>query len=179
MQHPSLDFQTAGGEFTHDWPKIAPQRPYTPHVSSEIRKVNLADRQPLPTVPRYIGVASWLVAPILLAAVIGGLILLRKEPAGVFAVILGIVCGAPVVWGLISMLFPAYPDRRCPECKELGLESMSDQELHGVRCSECGFTDETLSTWKFAEERGQTLEPLVIAKRGKSSPVYSHEDPIS
>lgn len=153
-------------------------------MSSQVRRIVL-EQPSRPgadsgrSLPRWVGPASWLVAPLFLTAVIGGLVLLRRGPDGLFTTVLVGVAAVPVLWGLISMLFPAYPDRRCMECGELGLVPLSEVELHGVRCTECGHVDETVGTWKFAEERDAPLEPLVIASRKRLARRPQEQDPAS
>ena len=71
----------------------------------------------------------------------------------------------PFLWGLVSVLFPAYPDRKCPDCGELTVEALSEQDLHGIQCTSCGYVDRDASAWKFAEERGEPLEPYVLERR--------------
>lgn len=146
-------------------------------MTTPVRRITLrsAAGQAPREVPRWVGPASWLVAPLLLAAMLGTFVLIRKAPEGVFTLFIAAVCAVPVIWGLVSILFPASPDRRCPECGELGLEAMSELELHGVRCTDCGYEDESVGTWIFAEERDAPLEPLVIASR--KSPSSPATDP--
>lgn len=120
--------------------------------------------------PRWMEGAAWLVAPLLLLAVGGGLWLLRAGPAGLFTGLLVLVCAVPVVWGLVSIFFPASPDRRCPACRELKLEAIQDGQLRGLRCAGCGYLDPDASAWMFAEEGDSPLEPLVLESRRETPP---------
>jgi len=143
--------------------------PPRPDPGTEPRTLRLAP--PTRPAPRWIGGASWLVAPLLLAAAVGTLVLLRAEPKAFFGILLGAVVLVPIAWGLVSVFFPAYPDRRCPECRELAVAPLESRELHGLRCEACGWRDASASAWKFVEEGDAPLEPLVAqASERRSTP---------
>jgi hypothetical protein len=119
--------------------------------------------------PGWIEKASWLVAPLILGAIVVGLLLVRFAPGEFFTILLVLVGAVPIVWILTSVFFPAHPDRRCPDCTRQTLEPIREQELTGLRCSSCGYTDIDASTWKFVEEGDRPLEPLVLDSRSPSS----------
>ena len=139
-------------------------------MDSEVRRIRLADPvdpklAPQAKPPAWTRAASWLIGPAFLVVIIGAVVLIRNGPEQLFTVVIAGVVLLPVLWGIVSMLFPAYPDRRCPECNELALETMADDALYGLSCTACGHVDDTATAWKFLEERDNPLEPLVIKSR--------------
>jgi len=120
--------------------------------------------------PRWIGRASWLVAPLFLGAVLGALVLLRLGPESLLRGFLVAVCALPLVWVFVSIFYPASADRRCPSCHEESLVRTRLDDLQGLHCTRCGFADEHASSWKFAEEGEEALEPFVLRDRGRSAP---------
>jgi len=158
--------------FSRALPRAAVVKPYTSAVSPQVTRITLdvpssearPQARPQPT-PRWLGRLAWVVAPVLLLAVGAAFVLLRTQPAAFFTTVLVVVFLAPFAWGLVSVLFPAYADRKCPECGELSVEALSEEDLHGVHCTACGYVDRDASAWKFAEERDQPLEPFVLESR--------------
>lgn len=154
--------------FSRARPRASVAKPYTSAVSPQVTRITLdapspeARSQPA---PRWVGRLAWFVAPVLLLAVGAAFVLVRTQPAAVFTAILVVVFLAPFIWGLVSVLSPAYADRKCPDCGELTVEALSEDDLHGVHCTSCGYVDRDASAWKFAEERDQPLEPLVLEGR--------------
>lgn len=139
-------------------------------MDSEVRRIQLPDPADPKQVnpgkpPAWTRWASWLIGPVFLCVVLGAVVLLRSNPEQLFTVVIAIVFALPILWGGISLFFPAHPDRRCPECNELALETTADDALYGLTCSACGHVDETATAWKFLEERDAPLEPLVIKAR--------------
>ncbi len=139
-------------------------------MESPVRRIRLNDpeapQQPVAApAPGWLRFAGWFVPPIFLGVTLGTLVLLRRGPDEFFVGVLSITFALPVVWGLISVFFPAYADRRCPECKGLTLDSIADDALYGLSCSACGYVDESATAWKFAEERDAPLEPMVLKSR--------------
>jgi hypothetical protein len=139
-------------------------------MEPDVRRIHLKDpeasREPAEVpVPGWVRFAGWFVPPIFLGVVLGTLVLLRRGPDEFFITILAVTVSMPVVWGLVSLFFPAYADRRCPECNELALESMDVDSPTGLECGACGYVDETAGAWKFAEERDAPLEPMVLKSR--------------
>jgi len=55
----------------------------------------------------------------------------------------GSIVGVLSLWVLISVFWPAAPDRRCPRCRRAGLVKI-ERGAPGVRCTLCGFCDENL-----------------------------------
>jgi len=110
---------------------------------------------------------AWLVPGLMLAAVLVGVLLVRGgSPAwfGAVALTLGIL---PAGWVLVSALFPARAERRCPACGQDALARRSPDATHGLRCRACGWADEAASAWLLAEEEGP-LEHIVLAERGRA-----------
>ncbi|HEX6881728.1 MAG TPA: hypothetical protein VF530_00025 [Planctomycetota bacterium] len=110
---------------------------------------------------------AWLVPGLMLAAVLVGVLLVRGGSSawfGAVALALGIV---PAGWVLVSALFPARAERRCPACGQDALARRSPDATHGLRCLACGWADETASAWLLAEEEGP-LEHIVLAERGRT-----------
>lgn len=134
-------------------------------------------RPPSSPPPAWIRGASWLAAPLVLAAVVGAFALLRQGPEALFTIILVAACALPLLWLFVSIALPAASDRKCPECGVQGLERLSEEDLHGVRCTHCGFEDEHASAWKFAEEGDQALEPFVLRDRGAKRPLTGSGGP--
>ena len=154
-------------------PRARAAKPYTSAVSPQVTRITLAEpreQAKAQPAPRWVGRLAWVVAPVLLVAVGASFLLLRTQPAAFFATILTIVFVLPFLWGLVSVLFPAYPDRKCPDCGELTVEALSEEDLHGIPCTSCGYVDRDASAWKFAEERDEPLEPYVLERRVSSRP---------
>lgn len=152
-----------------------------PRVEPNVRTFRLKDppgSAPAPAARRERAFPRWLGALmplVLLAAVVGGVVLVRLGPIHLFAglVALGIVLGFG--WILASAVLPAAPvDRTCPACGlEDGLRPAHEDSTRGIRCRACGFRDEDESAWMIAEEDGP-LESVVLreraARRARSAP---------
>jgi Zn ribbon nucleic-acid-binding protein len=139
-------------------------------MDSPVRRIQLPDPNDPKSVapgkpPAWTQLASWLIGPAFFAVVIGAVLLIRNGPEQLFNVVIAGVFLLPLTWGVISLLSPAHPDRRCPECNELALEMVAEDALYGLSCTACGHVDDTATAWKFLEERGNPLEPLVIKSR--------------
>jgi len=100
-----------------------------------------------------------------LGAVAAGAWLLHQQPLGWFPWVLGTLIVVPVLWVLISALFPARAERACPRCAREALERSDPRTTHGLRCRECGWQDDSASAWLLAEEEEPALERLVLADR--------------
>ena len=122
---------------------------------------------------------AWLLAPLSLAAVAGGALFVPRLPDLSFGLVVGAGVLVLVGWIVISALWPARADRRCPECGREALLRLDPDATHGIRCGHCGFRDETRSAWLLAEEEGP-LERIVLAQRRRKrepSPVDSAAGP--
>jgi len=107
---------------------------------------------------------GWFVPPIALAAVGLGVWLGLKRPPLLFGLLAGTFLVVPVLWVLISALWPGKADRKCPACGKDALRRLDPRATTGLLCGACGFRDESASAWLLAEEEGP-LEPLVLAQR--------------
>lgn len=123
-------------------------------------------------VPRRFESVGWLVAPIALAALAAGLWLALRRPPQLFGILLAALVLVPVVWVLVSALWPGKAERRCPACRQDSLARIDSSSTVGIRCSTCGWRDESASAWLLAEEEGP-LEELVLAQRAKQRGVDS------
>lgn len=153
---------------------VDPTAQNDPRAEPRVKRIVLPDQPGAPSartapLPRWIEGASWLVAPLLLLAVVGAFALMRWAPSGLFTALIALVCAIPVVWAIVSVFFPAAPDRRCPECHALSLEPITEGELRGLRCTACEFVDTSASTWKFIEEGDRPLEPIILEARPPST----------
>ena len=116
---------------------------------------------------------SWLAPPLYLLAVLAGAWVVFARPLPLFGGVLAFLAVVPALWVLVSALWPAKAERRCPQCRALGLERLDRRATHGLRCRACGWRDEHASAWLLAEEDGR-LEEIVLAeraRRGATSPV--------
>lgn len=109
--------------------------------------------------------AGWLVPPVALAAVALGVWLGLRRPPLLFALLAGAFLLVPVLWVLVSALWPGKADRRCPACGKDALRRLDPQATTGLLCTACGLRDESASAWLLAEEEGPPLEELVLAQR--------------
>ncbi len=101
----------------------------------------------------------------MLAAVVCGAALVLRGPDRVFGGALALFLGASIAWILVSVLWPARPDRTCPACGESSLGRMDPETTRGVVCSACGHRDETQSSFLMAEEDGEAIERIRLAAR--------------
>lgn len=109
---------------------------------------------------------GWLVAPIALLAIGFGLWLALRRPQFLFWFLLGGLVLVPVGWTLVSALWPGKAERNCPACRKDALVRLDSSTTVGIRCTACGWRDESASAWLLAEEEGP-LEELVLAQRGR------------
>lgn len=122
--------------------------------------------RPAPRAPAPVGRGSWLLPPILVAAVATAAMLVRGDLGGLFGLAFGLLVALGLTWILISVFFPPRADRSCPACGQETLERLDPRSTSGVRCSACGHRDEQRSAWLMAEEEGP-LEPTVLRERGR------------
>jgi len=102
---------------------------------------------------------------VFLFAVALGVWIVFRRPLSLFVGVLASLAAVPVGWVMISALWPARAERRCPACGANALERIDRQKSHGLVCRACGHRDESASAWLLAEEEG-TLEDMVLAERG-------------
>ena len=115
---------------------------------------------------KHARIAARLVPLAFLGAVGTGVAVVLAGPRAILALALGLLLLTPVVWILVSALWPARAERGCPACGRDALARIDPRATHGVHCGACGFRDETRSAWLLAEEEGP-LEEIVVAERGR------------
>ncbi|MCC7013130.1 MAG: hypothetical protein IT454_11250 [Planctomycetes bacterium] len=109
--------------------------------------------------------ASWLVAPLFLAAIAAGLLLITRGPDQLFALAFGLVLMLGSSWIVACSLFPARADRTCPRCGDEALVRLDPQSARGVRCSACSWRDPSVSSFLLAEDDGADLEQIALRER--------------
>jgi ribosomal protein S27AE len=107
---------------------------------------------------------GWFVPFALLIGVGFGVWITRQEPRGLLAPILGLGLGLPIVWIVISALWPGKADRLCPRCGSNELARLDPRSTYGLRCGACDYQDDEASGWLLAEEEG-ALEEIVLSQR--------------
>jgi len=126
--------------------------------------------------PASFGWVGWLAPLALLVAVLCGAGVAFAGPIVLFWVVVVALVVLPVAWLVISALFPARAERRCPACGRNELTRLDRKTTVGLVCRACGWRDGTASSWLIAEEEGRPLEKIVLTQRGRgaeSSPVDS------
>src|SRR5262245_48987337 len=126
-----------------------------------------------PASSRWVG---WLAPLVLLTAVLCGAGVAIAGPTALFWVVAVALVVLPAAWLVISALFPARAERRCPACHRVELARLDRKSTVGLVCRSCGWRDATASSWLIAEEEGRPLEEIVLTQRGRSpgsSPVDS------
>jgi len=103
---------------------------------------------------------------VFLLAVALGVWIVFHRPLSLFVGVLAALAAVPVGWVMVSALWPARAERRCPACNADALERIDRRASHGLVCRACGHRDESASAWLLAEEEG-TLEEMVLAERGR------------
>src|SRR5262245_11890907 len=109
----------------------------------------------------------WLGPALCLGAVVLGAGIVLAGPLSLFGLVLAGLALVPVGWVLVSALFPARAERRCPACGGESLARLDAHATHGLVCRACGWRDESASAWLMAEEEGP-LEEIVLAERGRA-----------
>ncbi len=108
--------------------------------------------------------AAWLIGPLLLASIAAGMLFVFRGVDHLFGLALGLVMGLGFLWILVSVLFPAKPDRTCPACGQRSLERIDPKSTHGLCCISCDWRDEAASGFLYAEEEG-AFEDVVLRER--------------
>lgn len=112
---------------------------------------------------------TWLLGPLILAAIAAGTLLVFRGPDEIFGAAFGVVLGFGFLWILVSVLFPSRADRTCPACGKTALRRMDPESTSGLACSDCDWFDESASSFYLAEEEGP-MEDIVLRQRGRSGP---------
>ena len=112
---------------------------------------------------------SWLIGPLLMAAVGAGALFVFRGPDHLFGIAFGLVLGLGFLWILVSTMFPAKPDRTCPSCGNESLERLDPSTTRGLACGSCSWRDETASSFYFAEAE-DGVEDLVPRREDPDAP---------
>jgi len=119
---------------------------------------------------------AWCAPAFFLLAVAAGVAIVFRRPLSLFAGVLSALAAVPVGWVIVSALWPAKAERRCPACGKDALQRLDQRATHGLACRACGFRDESASAWLLAEEEGP-LEEIVLAERGRKLPTGPVDSP--
>jgi len=103
---------------------------------------------------------SWLIGPLLLAAVSAGTLFVFRGPDHVFGIAFGLLLGLGFLWILVSTMFPSKPDRTCPQCGQGTIARLDPATTRGLTCGSCGWTDASASSFYLAEEESD-MQDLV------------------
>lgn len=106
----------------------------------------------------------------MLGSILCAVVILFMSPRGLWQYVVGAMVVASLAWIAISSLWPGKPERKCPECGREALARKDARSHRGIRCSACGFEDESASSFMMAEEEG-TLEETVLRERGRGGEV--------
>jgi hypothetical protein len=105
-----------------------------------------------------------LIGPIALASAVGAGALVLRRPDHLFAIACAFLIGLAFVWLLVSVFFPARPDRRCARCGEEAVRRLDPATSRGIACAACGHVEDDQSSFLLAEEEGP-IEPIVLRER--------------
>jgi DNA-directed RNA polymerase subunit RPC12/RpoP len=108
---------------------------------------------------------GWIIGPMMTLATVAGAILVLRGPERAFGAALGALLGTALTWTLISVLWPATPDRTCPECGEKRLVRLDPRTTRGIACGSCGHEDVDHSAFLLAEDDDGPIEPIVLDER--------------
>jgi hypothetical protein len=112
--------------------------------------------------------AAWFAAPLILAAIAAGVLLVLHGPEGIFGVAFGLVLALGLGWILVSSLLPARAERTCPQCGGEGLERLDPDSSQGLVCRLCAWADESASAFLLLEDEGRPFEDFVLRGRGRN-----------
>src|SRR6202008_2848728 len=82
--------------------------------------------------------AGWFIGPTMLLATICAILLVVRGPDRAFGVAVALLIAVALAWMLVSVFWPATPDRTCAACGREGLKRLDPASTHGVLCTECG-----------------------------------------
>lgn len=119
---------------------------------------------------------GWLVGPVALLALCAASWLALRRPVLLAWGLAGLVILVPAGWVLVSALWPGRAERGCPACRKEALVRLDARTTVGLRCTACGWRDESASGWLLAEEEGP-LEELVLSQRGRRTPPADVDSP--
>ena len=121
--------------------------------------------------------AGWFAPPLFLLAVLAGAWVAFARPESPFALVIAGLAFVPATWVLVSALWPATADRRCPACGKSELERLDKDAAHGLRCRACAWRDEHASAWLLAEEEGAVDEIVRRRREREDSRVSAVDSP--
>jgi hypothetical protein len=105
----------------------------------------------------------------MLLATICAILLVVRGPDRAFGVAVALLIAVSLAWVLVSVFWPAVPDRTCAACGREGLRRLDPASTRGVVCTECGASDADRSSFLLAEEEGGALETMIVRERGLRS----------
>jgi hypothetical protein len=108
---------------------------------------------------------GWIIGPTMLAATVCAVILLRQGLDRTFAWALAALLTTILVWILVSVFWPARPDRTCPTCGSPALRRSDGRTTRGIVCNRCGYEDPDQSSFLIAEDEEGAIESIVIEER--------------
>jgi hypothetical protein len=101
----------------------------------------------------------------MLAATVCAALLVLRGPDRALVAALSALFGTALAWMLVSIFWPAKPDRTCPACQGMTLRRLDSRSTRGIVCDACGHEDAVASSFLLAEDENTPIEPLVIAER--------------
>lgn len=162
-----IPFERNPGPHHHGWEDLGSRFGASADLTRGVPSEPLEPRAPRLVEPE--SRAAWLIGPLLLASVAAGMLFVFRGADHLFGVALGVVMGLGFLWILVSVLFPAKPDRTCPRCGNKALERLDPGSTHGLHCRMCHWEDADASSFLLAEEEG-TFEDAVLRDRGRDHP---------
>jgi len=153
QREPAHQVTSVGGEPSRDSESVSSRESTYSTISTRERASSLRA-----------AIGGWLIAPTLIAATATGILFVLRGPDRFFGYAVAVLFALAVAWMLISVFFPAAPERKCPACGRESLGRMDASTLRGVECSECGYSDAEQSAFLMAEEEG-SIESAVLSER--------------
>lgn len=101
----------------------------------------------------------------MLLATICAILLIVRGPDRAFGLAMALLVSVSLAWLLVSVFWPASPDRTCAACGGETLKRLDPESTRGVLCTECGATEPERSSFLFAEEEGGALENWIVRER--------------
>ncbi len=101
----------------------------------------------------------------MLMATVCAVIFVRQGLDRTFAWALAALLTAVLAWILVSVFWPAQPDRTCPTCGSRALRRSDGRTTRGVVCNRCGYEDADQSSFLIAEDEDGAIETIVIEER--------------
>jgi len=97
---------------------------------------------------------------VMLIAAVGAILLVAGGGQRAFGIALAVVVAASLAWMLVSVFWPANPDRTCPSCGRPALRRSDPSTTRGVVCEACGVADPDRSSFLLAEAEDALIEPV-------------------